>query len=214
MAPSVTHVIVHEKPVNGTLWIHHCTPGWYIGTSLDYYRCMLCYMPETGKVRITDTLQYIPKSFAFPKITTEEYRKQAIRDNIEIMKDPPKTPTFFPMVMQKKSNQSDCSNFAKKHISVPHKHFTVTPNATTDSEWKYPTNKNCQYTSTRSKGGTIVSNFEGENTIVVTHAASNISAFHIPWPGYTNIQPTKIASIPAPDPRVEPLFQTSRVKTQ
>ena len=73
MAPPVTCVIVHDKPVKLTVWVHHGTPGWYIGPSLDHYRSMQCYMPTIVIVRITDTLQYIPKAFAFPKTTTEDY---------------------------------------------------------------------------------------------------------------------------------------------
>ena len=40
MAPPGTRVVVHDKPGNRTSWGHHGTPGWYIGPSLDHYRCM------------------------------------------------------------------------------------------------------------------------------------------------------------------------------
>ena len=56
---------------------------------------MQCYIPATGIVRITDTLQYIPKAFVFPKTTTEDYLQQAIGDIIAIMKNPPKTLPFL-----------------------------------------------------------------------------------------------------------------------
>ena len=95
MAPPGTHVIVHDVPVNHTSWGHHATPGWYIGQSLDHYRCMQCYIPATGIFRITDTLQYIHKSFSFPKTTTENYLQQVIGDIIAIMKDPLETFPFF-----------------------------------------------------------------------------------------------------------------------
>ena len=52
---------------------------------------MQFYMPTTGIVRVTDTLQYIPKAFAFPKTTTEDYLQQSIRDILVIPKDPHKT---------------------------------------------------------------------------------------------------------------------------
>ena len=73
-----TRMIVHEKPGNRTSWVHNVTPGWYIGLSLDHYRFMQCYMHATGIVRITDTLQYTPNTFAFPTTTTEDYLHQAI----------------------------------------------------------------------------------------------------------------------------------------
>ena len=56
---------------------------------------MKCYMPVTGIERITDTLQYIPKAFAFPKSTAEDYLQRAIGDIIAIMNNPPKTPPFL-----------------------------------------------------------------------------------------------------------------------
>ena len=69
MAPPGTRVVVHEKPINLTLWGHQVTPGCYIGPSLDHYRCMKCYMTATGIVRITEILQYIPKEFVFLNTT-------------------------------------------------------------------------------------------------------------------------------------------------
>ena len=82
MAPPGTCVILHKKPGKHTSWGLNVTPGWYIGPSLDQYRCMKCYMPTTGVVRITDTLQYIPKAFSFPKTTTEDYLQHDIGDII------------------------------------------------------------------------------------------------------------------------------------
>ena len=52
-------------------------------------------MPATGIVRITDTLQYIPKAFAFPKSTTENYLQQSNGDIISIMKDTPQDTSFL-----------------------------------------------------------------------------------------------------------------------
>ena len=95
MAPLGTRVIVHDKSGNRTSWGHHGTLGWYIGPSLDHYRFMKCYMPATDIVRITDTLQYIPKAFSFAKTTTEDYLQQVIGDIIETMKDPLKTLPFL-----------------------------------------------------------------------------------------------------------------------
>ena len=101
VVPPGTHVIVHKKPGNFTSWVHHFTPGWYIGPSLDHYRFMHCDMPTTGIVSITDTLQYIPRAFVLPKTTTEDYIQQAIGYIIEIIRYPPNI-IFPPMGMQKK----------------------------------------------------------------------------------------------------------------
>ena len=91
-------------------------------------------MHETGIVRITDTLKYTPKAFAFPKTTTEGYPQQAIVDIISIMKYPLKTITSCPMVLQQKIQSNRLTIFTKKHNLAPHKKFTVAPNTTTESE--------------------------------------------------------------------------------
>ena len=70
---------------------------------------MKCYMPVTGIVRIIYTLQYTPKTFYFPKTTTESYLQQAILDIIEMMKYPLKTLPLFHYVNATKNaiNQID-----------------------------------------------------------------------------------------------------------
>ena len=52
-------------------------------------------MPANVIVRITDTLQYTPKAFAFPKTTTKKDIQQTIGDMIAIMKYQSKTPPFL-----------------------------------------------------------------------------------------------------------------------
>ena len=52
-------------------------------------------MPATDIVRITDTLQYTSKAFAFSKKTTEDYLQQEIGYIISIIKDPPKILPLF-----------------------------------------------------------------------------------------------------------------------
>ena len=82
-------------------------------------------MTTTGILRITDTLQYIPKAFFYPKTTTEDYLQQAIGYIIVIIKYPPKTIRFY---------QSDFPHLAQKHISTTLTNFTLGTTVTTDSE--------------------------------------------------------------------------------
>ena len=56
---------------------------------------MKCYMPATGSVRYTDTLQLIPATFKFPKTTTEDYLRQSVGDILALLKNPPNTLPFL-----------------------------------------------------------------------------------------------------------------------
>ena len=95
IAPPGIRMIVHDKHGKYTSWGHHSTSGWYIVPSLDHYKCKQFYMPATGIVIITYTLQYIPKAFSFPQEPTEDFLQHAIGDIIAIMKDTPKTLPFL-----------------------------------------------------------------------------------------------------------------------
>ena len=128
MAPPGTRVIVHNKPGNRTSWGHHVTKGWYIGPSLDHYRCMQCYMPATAIVLITDTLQYTPKAFAFPKTTIEYYMKQSIGDTIVIMNFAPTTLPFLSYVDTTKTVINQILQIFQRSTFQPHlKTFPLPP---------------------------------------------------------------------------------------
>ena len=91
-------------------------------------------MQVTGIIIIIDTFQNIPKEFSFPKIPSEDFLQQAIGDIIAIMNNPLKTPTLLSYGDAKKFDQSYFPHIAKKHISTVLTDFTVTTNATTNSE--------------------------------------------------------------------------------
>ena len=52
-------------------------------------------MAATGILRITDTFQYIPKTFNSPNTTIEYYLQQEIADIISILRDPLNTLPFL-----------------------------------------------------------------------------------------------------------------------
>ena len=52
-------------------------------------------MPATGSVCYTNTLQFIPATFKFPEITSEDYLHQLFGDILALLKDPPKTLPFL-----------------------------------------------------------------------------------------------------------------------
>ena len=119
MAPPVTRLIVHNKPGNRTSWGHHVTLGLYIGPSLYHYRCIQCYMPTTGIVRTTYSLQYILNAFSLPKTTTEDYLQQVIEDIIEIIKYTPKSLPFSPYGNAKKNAINQIAHISQRSIAQP-----------------------------------------------------------------------------------------------
>jgi hypothetical protein len=86
LAPPGTKVIVHEKHDNRATWSPRGTDGWYIGPSLEHYRCVKCFMPETHSVRDADTVTFMPTVIPFPKTTTEDYLRQSVGDILSLLK--------------------------------------------------------------------------------------------------------------------------------
>ena len=45
--PPGTHIIVHEKPKVRVIWEVHGVKGWYLGPSMEHYRCHNVYITKT-----------------------------------------------------------------------------------------------------------------------------------------------------------------------
>ena len=91
LAPVGTKVLSHLKSSKRASWAFHGEEGWYIGPSLEHYRCVKCFFPSTGKTRDTDTVEFFPKEIPFPKTTTEDYLIQATSDILALLQEPPKS---------------------------------------------------------------------------------------------------------------------------
>ena len=94
LAPAGTKVLVHEKPKQQNSWDYHGIEGWYLGPSLDHYRCVRCYLPSTGGVRDVDTVQFFPKRINFPTVTTEDMLIQSATGILTVLQTPP--PSLVP----------------------------------------------------------------------------------------------------------------------
>ena len=95
---------------------------------------MQCYVPATGIVRITDTLKYIPKAYAFPKTTTKYYLQQAIRYIIETMDNHPKTPPFLSYGNATKNLINQISHTLHRSISQSRLKVFPSPSLLTQSQ--------------------------------------------------------------------------------
>ena len=93
LSPPGTKVISHVKPEVRNSWDLNGQSGWYVGPAMSHYRCVRIYFPATKSERICDTVRFIPHDIPFPKITTDDYLKQAADDIISILTRPPSSTT-------------------------------------------------------------------------------------------------------------------------
>jgi hypothetical protein len=86
-----TKVVVHLKATNRASWEYHGEEGWYVGPSMEHYRCVKCFIPSTNRVRDADTVKFFPHQIPFPSTTTVDYLHQAANDISSLLKNPPKS---------------------------------------------------------------------------------------------------------------------------
>ena len=86
MAPPGSKILIHQKPANRASWAFHGIQGWYIGPTLQHYRCVRCYVPSTRSEVISDTIKFIPDYIPIPSATIEDYIKAAMEQTIAAIK--------------------------------------------------------------------------------------------------------------------------------
>ena len=91
MAPPGTKIVAHIKPNNRGTWELNGEVGWYVGPSMQHYRCVRCYFPRTKTVRDCDTVTFFPTTIPFPQVKLDDHLKQAASDIITILTQPPST---------------------------------------------------------------------------------------------------------------------------
>eukprot|EP00560_Eucampia_antarctica_P004750 CAMPEP_0197840406 /NCGR_PEP_ID=MMETSP1437-20131217/45590_1 /TAXON_ID=49252 ORGANISM="Eucampia antarctica, Strain CCMP1452" /NCGR_SAMPLE_ID=MMETSP1437 /ASSEMBLY_ACC=CAM_ASM_001096 /LENGTH=170 /DNA_ID=CAMNT_0043450015 /DNA_START=812 /DNA_END=1324 /DNA_ORIENTATION=+ len=89
LAPPGTKVLLHENTQNRGSWSPHGTEGWYIGPSLEHYRCVKSFIPNTYSKRDCDTVEFFPSKIVFSSMSTDNYLHQCLKDILSILKDPP-----------------------------------------------------------------------------------------------------------------------------
>ena len=87
LAPPSTKVLIHKKnKVRGT-WDYHGVEGWYAAPSLEHYRWLRCYNPDTHSEVDTNTLQLISNVTPIPVYTDTDVIEKAVSDIVNIYKD-------------------------------------------------------------------------------------------------------------------------------
>ena len=88
LAPPGTRVVVHVTPEQRANMAPHGIDSWYVGPSTEYYRCHKCYIPSTfDGVRNALTLDWFPHQVPFPKVSADDYLRQAAADMLTLIQD-------------------------------------------------------------------------------------------------------------------------------
>jgi hypothetical protein len=87
IAPVGTRVVAHLTPDQRTTFAPHGKLGWYIGPSLEHYRCYKCYFEDTHRERDLLKVDFFPQKFPFPSFSADAYLKQTAEDMLHLLKN-------------------------------------------------------------------------------------------------------------------------------
>ena len=91
LAPPGTQIVAHIKPGERRTWELNGEKGWYVGPSMNHYRCVKCYFPRTRSIRDCDTVAFLSTTVPFLEIKLDDFLRQAASDIITILTQPPST---------------------------------------------------------------------------------------------------------------------------
>ena len=86
MVPPGTKVIVHKKPSNRLSWGYHGVEGWYVGPTLDHYRCLKRNIPKMHSTIIADIVAFIPTNILFPNADQNTFLQQTVAELLHLLK--------------------------------------------------------------------------------------------------------------------------------
>ena len=85
LAPMGTQIIAHTPAETRTPFGEHGKVGWYIGPSLEHYRCWRCYFTDTMHERDVLKVDFFPEKIAFPTLSRDAYLKQTAEDMLHLL---------------------------------------------------------------------------------------------------------------------------------
>ncbi len=73
LAPLGCKAIIYEDGDTRGSWASRGVDGWYLGPSLDHYRCDKYYVPETRAYRISGLTELFPQHCQLPDMTAHQH---------------------------------------------------------------------------------------------------------------------------------------------
>ena len=86
--PPGTKALLFEPPDQRPSWGPHGIDAWYIGPTMEHYRCFKFYLPETNATRIGATAKFFPHHCKMPKLSSEDAATAAANDLIAALQKP------------------------------------------------------------------------------------------------------------------------------
>ncbi len=78
LAPPGCKAVIYKAPETLGFWASRGTDAWYIGSSLDHYRCNHYFVPETRAYQISGSAELFPQHCQFPFLLWNKHLQELI----------------------------------------------------------------------------------------------------------------------------------------
>ena len=80
-----TKVMIHDNPSQLSAFAPHGIDGFYVGPSLEHYRCYKVFVTATQTTRNSVTMEWFPSTIPYPKLTQDEYIRQTADNLLSVL---------------------------------------------------------------------------------------------------------------------------------
>ena len=89
LAPPGIKAIAQVKVGRCASWGQSGRSGWYIGPTLEHYRCVKIFHPKNAVVQDHDTVTFVPHVIPVPEVDLKDFLRQAVGDIVTLLRHPP-----------------------------------------------------------------------------------------------------------------------------
>jgi hypothetical protein len=87
LAPPGCKAVIYEDPESRTSWGSRGTDAWYLGPSLDHYRCNHFFVPETRAYRISGSAELFPQHCQVPFLLWNEHLQEVVDELVTTLQE-------------------------------------------------------------------------------------------------------------------------------
>jgi hypothetical protein len=88
LAPPGTRILSHDKLVKRASWATHGEEGWYLGPSMEHYRCYHVFINKTKAERDSDTVSFFQSKTTMPALSSTDRAMRAAAELTQALLHP------------------------------------------------------------------------------------------------------------------------------
>jgi hypothetical protein len=112
LAPPGCKAMIYKAPELCCSWASHGTDAWYVGLSMDHYRCNHFFVPEMWACPVSGSVELLPQNCQVPFLMWNEHLQKVIDKLVTTLHElpPEKCPHVISLVQDKLSTHTTIDN--------------------------------------------------------------------------------------------------------